>query len=114
MTNDKLQALIDTLESALAVWPEVEKVGFRKGFGLCYNCYNKTRIIYNSWIQEMAKSYRGYSGTPEYPIKLKGRGPAEVYGSKDNLYTGQYGRNRKNFAKYLVRTAKAQLKGNKP
>ena len=117
MTNDQLQALIDTLESALAVWPEVEKVGFRKSMGLCWNLQKLTRTEYAHFVREVSPNYKGYSGGLEYPVKSGSKNISAEFkylnpnpGKARNLYTGQYGRNRKNFAKYLVRTAKAQLK----
>lgn len=108
MNELALRAFIQALEPAIAVWPNVEKVGFKRRSGICFNLDINAHISGSYWVSTVAPGYRGFSGNFNYPVKCGTQDPQKAY-QRDDLYVGNYGRNRKNFAKYLVRVAKKQL-----
>lgn len=108
MNEQALRAFVQILESAISVWPNVEKVGFKRCCGICFNLDKIAHISGSYWVSTVASGYRGFSGNYDYPVKFGGQDPQKAYQIGD-LYVGNYGRNRKNFAKYLVRVAKKQL-----
>ena len=95
---------------------------FQEACGLCYNIRHwPSRVgdyyIDMTWLKDyelIMKSWPKYSGDESYPVPHPELDPTTAYmTSTTSLWTGEYGENRREYARYLAAEFKKVLAAEK-
>lgn len=78
-------------------------------FGLCHEMSNWLPFRSDEWVSKMAVGWDKFTGIIDYPVPHPSMTPERAYQSDIELWTGQYGDNRRELCAFVAKRMREEL-----